>query len=233
MVQQIFRVFLILLGVLGGGLIWGLLCLRVNRDVRRRGLERADRWYWTALTMALGPVGAIIYLLSRAMEPWFRLEPLIEAGNIIRGETFPKPGSVEAAEPGLQTQPAVVQTVSAKSRSSVVETQPVAPIPQPGGYLLQVIEGPDAGLTYPLDVLPVRIGRGPEVQVRLDRDRTVSRKHADLFEEDSLIHIRDLMSMQGVRVNGLTVLEQVLFPGDRIQIGRSVLQLTIGTQRFR
>jgi serine phosphatase RsbU (regulator of sigma subunit) len=63
------------------------------------------------------------------------------------------------------------------------------------------------------------IGRIPGVQLLLDH-HTVSRRHAEMFcDPFGRWWIRDLGSTNGTLVNGETVVERVLEPGDRIAIG--------------
>src|SRR5580692_10975991 len=63
------------------------------------------------------------------------------------------------------------------------------------------------------------IGRVPGVQLLLDH-HTVSRRHAEMFcDPFGRFWIRDLGSTNGTLVNGETVVERVLEPGDRVSIG--------------
>jgi pSer/pThr/pTyr-binding forkhead associated (FHA) protein len=48
----------------------------------------------------------------------------------------------------------------------------------------------------------------------------VSGLHCELFFQDGYWIIRDLNSTNGVKVNGVKVLETVLHPGDTISIGK-------------
>jgi sigma-B regulation protein RsbU (phosphoserine phosphatase) len=63
------------------------------------------------------------------------------------------------------------------------------------------------------------IGRVPGVQILLDH-HTVSRRHAEMFcDPFGRWWIRDLGSTNGTLVNGETIVERVLEPGDRVAIG--------------
>lgn len=81
------------------------------------------------------------------------------------------------------------------------------------------------GQQFILDSLPARIGRGPEAGVALDADLNISRKHAEIYEWNGMLRIRDLGSMHGVQVNGIPASDQVLSPGDRISLGGTVFIL--------
>ena len=64
----------------------------------------------------------------------------------------------------------------------------------------------------------LRIGRGVDNDVILS-DFSVSRNHAAVRLEKGAWRLHDLMSTNGVQVNGSTISESPLRPGDRISIG--------------
>lgn len=70
----------------------------------------------------------------------------------------------------------------------------------------------------PLTNFPLRIGRGPETDVRVG-DRWVSREHCEIDCIDGVLLVRDLGSKHGTFVNGRSVLEAELKPGDLLNIG--------------
>jgi hypothetical protein len=63
------------------------------------------------------------------------------------------------------------------------------------------------------------IGRSPECDVFLD-DVTVSRKHAELVNENGSFSIRDLGSLNGTYVNRKRIESATLEDGDEVQIGK-------------
>jgi hypothetical protein len=70
----------------------------------------------------------------------------------------------------------------------------------------------------------VTIGRLPECAVALD-DPNVSRRHAQVRRDGSGgIVVVDLGSTNGTKVNGVTVREQRLSPGDTITVGTTTLR---------
>ena len=73
-----------------------------------------------------------------------------------------------------------------------------------------------------LDGRPLTIGRGADNGLVL-QDSRVSRHHARLQARRGTLVLSDLGSTNGSRVNGVTVQEVVLGPGDRIQLGDTVL----------
>jgi FHA domain len=83
-------------------------------------------------------------------------------------------------------------------------------------YLVPV----DQGRPIVLDKAVVFIGRHPECDVVLKHSRKVSRKHCCIAQVDSRIVVRDLGSMNGVRLNGERVThEATVRLGDQVTIG--------------
>lgn len=71
-----------------------------------------------------------------------------------------------------------------------------------------------------IEQFPIEMGRGTTVGVRID-DRFLSRRHCELAIVDGQLHVRDLQSRHGTLVNGKSISEVALAPGDRLQIGLS------------
>jgi signal transduction histidine kinase/pSer/pThr/pTyr-binding forkhead associated (FHA) protein len=87
---------------------------------------------------------------------------------------------------------------------------------------LFVIQGADQGKRFEFMSSPVALGRDNSNAVRL-HDTEVSRRHAELRLERQGYRIVDLGSANGTFVNGLPVNESVLEPGDRVQVGQTVM----------
>ncbi|HEV8604809.1 MAG TPA: SpoIIE family protein phosphatase [Tepidisphaeraceae bacterium] len=69
------------------------------------------------------------------------------------------------------------------------------------------------------------IGRSAECQIRLDRT-TVSRRHAELFFDPfQRWWVRDLQSRNGTQVNGDTIADRMLSPGDTLTVGEFTLRI--------
>lgn len=68
------------------------------------------------------------------------------------------------------------------------------------------------------------VGRGSECDLRLD-DPSVSRRHAEILRHGESWRIRDLESAHGVAVNGVTVRQAPLEPGDRVVLGGVELEV--------
>jgi len=84
------------------------------------------------------------------------------------------------------------------------------------------------GLKIPLDRAIVFIGRHPECDIILTRSRKVSRKHCTIAQVNNSFVIRDLGSMNGVRLNGQPVKRDArLKVGDEVSIGDLNYVLTV------
>lgn len=71
-----------------------------------------------------------------------------------------------------------------------------------------------------LDALPATIGRGGDVQVRLD-DPYVSRCHCEIGEMEGILVVRDLVSRNGTYVNGCRITKALLMPGHELSLGET------------
>ncbi|MGE4427689.1 MAG: FHA domain-containing protein [Solirubrobacteraceae bacterium] len=90
--------------------------------------------------------------------------------------------------------------------------------------LLEIVEGPGAGTTVPLEA-PVVLGRGTQADVVLDDERA-SRRHAEVRPDGARAVVQDLGSANGTLVDGRPLFgETFLAPGQQVQIGFTVLQL--------
>ena len=78
----------------------------------------------------------------------------------------------------------------------------------------------DNGRPIVLDKAVVFVGRHPECDVILKDSRKVSRKHCCLAQVDDRIVVRDLGSMNGIRVNGRQVRKETTIQlNDELSIG--------------
>jgi pSer/pThr/pTyr-binding forkhead associated (FHA) protein len=80
-----------------------------------------------------------------------------------------------------------------------------------------------ASRTFPLSKERVIIGRLAESDVVL-ADPGASRRHAEVRQENGEFVIADLGSTNGTMVNESVIGERTLEEGDRITIGRTVLE---------
>lgn len=89
-------------------------------------------------------------------------------------------------------------------------------------YFLEMIEGPDIGQSFSLKDAEVFIGRHEQCELVL-HDPEVSRRHLKIAPGENGWWLDDLGSTNGSFVNGQRITHQTAAPGDRIQIGQSVL----------
>jgi len=89
-------------------------------------------------------------------------------------------------------------------------------------YFLEIIEGPDIGKSFSLKDAEVFIGRHGQCELVL-HDPEVSRRHLKIAPGENGWWLDDLGSTNGSFVNGQRITHQTAVPGDRIQIGQSVL----------
>ena len=68
------------------------------------------------------------------------------------------------------------------------------------------------------------IGRHPEADIRI-QEPTMSARHAELTPVGARVSIRDLDSLNGTLLNGVRVVESMLRPGDRIEIGLARIEV--------
>ena len=82
---------------------------------------------------------------------------------------------------------------------------------------LQPLNG---GKVIPIDRAVILVGRGQDCDAVITGSRKISRKHCCLIQADDRYLIRDLGSMNGVRVNGKRVEREVeMKSGYRVTIG--------------
>lgn len=87
---------------------------------------------------------------------------------------------------------------------------------------LFVIQGADQGKRFELNSKAMALGRDNSNPIRL-HDTEVSRRHAEVRQVDETFRIVDLGSANGTYLNGQPVDQAVLRPGDRLQLGQTVM----------
>ena len=87
---------------------------------------------------------------------------------------------------------------------------------------LEIVEGPDIGQSLVLKDSEVCLGRHGQCELVL-HDPEVSRRHLKITPGENGWWLDDLGSTNGSFVNGQRITHQTAVPGDRIQIGQSVL----------
>lgn len=131
----------------------------------------------------------------------------------------------------LQQEP-ILGSESAATMQAETMLTTVAEIPRPhcGGRLRF-----DDGRTLAVPPKGLRIGRGPDNDLQLD-DPKVSRHHAQIVPRREGLAIRDLVSSNGVYVDGTLIeLATPLLSGTVIRIGSTTMTFeeTLASSRFR
>jgi DNA-binding NtrC family response regulator len=103
---------------------------------------------------------------------------------------------------------------------------------QPGAFVLRVVEGRDAGLTFLVDdTFPSRalVGQSPACALRLT-DPQVSRRHAALDMIGHRLRLTDLGSTNGTFVGALSVNDVFLLGGETIRVGATSIRVERSAQ---
>ena len=101
-------------------------------------------------------------------------------------------------------------------------------------YVLEIVEGPEAGRQIPL-VGETVIGRDPAAaSVALLQDELLSRRHVKLTPEADGVRVEDLESRNGTFVDGDQIYTPAhLAPGGQLVLGVTVLQLANAPEMAR
>ena len=104
--------------------------------------------------------------------------------------------------------------------------RPTKGIPAQYQASVVILEGYAEGMEYPIEKPYAMIGRSRDAAVPL-KDPLVSREHAAIeFHEDTFI-LKDLDSTNGTYMRGALIKRRKLSPGDKFEIGNTVLQFIL------
>jgi predicted component of type VI protein secretion system len=91
--------------------------------------------------------------------------------------------------------------------------------------LVALTEGPSILLDKPI----LLIGRHPECDIQIE-SRKISRRHCCVAQVNDYLIVRDLGSTNGIRINGVRVMEGRLAAGDELTIGNYRYRVTFEAQ---
>jgi diguanylate cyclase (GGDEF)-like protein len=136
----------------------------------------------------------------------------------------------EEPSPRSSNRPSVVgwdeeESSTRTTDAAIVVALPSNPALQGVRAVLTVVSGPSTGRVFTVAEGgdPTVVGRGKEVQVRID-DAGASREHARFLEtEDGKYVVEDMGSTNGTFVDGKRIERAELQSGDRIHIGPNVV----------
>lgn len=96
-----------------------------------------------------------------------------------------------------------------------------------------IVDQPEKGETrFPLELPRICLGRSESNDLCLSFDAAISRKHAEIVRRGNDFVLLDLGSRHGTLVNGVAVQgQQTLSPGDRIQVGHTVVTFVVEEDR--
>jgi hypothetical protein len=86
--------------------------------------------------------------------------------------------------------------------------------------ILEIIQGPDFGKTFPLEGSEFHMGRHAQCEIVL-KDPEISRRHLRVSRVGDEWVIDDLGSTNGTWVNGQRIAKQGISPGDQVDIGQT------------
>jgi len=151
------------------------------------------------------------YSLTGPVEVIFSLDEELDTG-VFRVRSEARAGVVSVVEPMEQPPIQVGGTHTGGTHTST------APPVQPRLVI--------AGKSYPLNIAVTRIGRGTDVDIRID-DPGVSRHHAEITMGAD-VTLRDLDSTNGTYLDGVAVRVTTLYDGAEVRLGTTVLEYRSG-----
>src|SRR5690349_10590540 len=83
----------------------------------------------------------------------------------------------------------------------------------------------DHGASILLDKPILLVGRHPECDIQID-SRKISRRHCCIAQVSDFLVVRDLGSTNGIRINGVRVVEGRLVGGDELTLGNHRYEVT-------
>jgi len=91
--------------------------------------------------------------------------------------------------------------------------------------LVALNDGPSILVDKPI----LLVGRHPECDIQID-SRKISRRHCCIAQVEDYLVVRDLDSTNGIRINGVRVVEGRLQAGDELTVGNHRYQVTWGDE---
>jgi hypothetical protein len=207
-------------------ILWALMLAFAYWDIQRR--KQAGRQIhtlaWMAAVACLPMIGLAAYLIARHYD-----RTAIPDGQDVvkparwRETKYKMQPDARKPQAPIQVSDYTKETVLSQQYSNQQDIDRLAA----AQFLFSVSRGPDLGKRFPVSQFPAQIGRDFDSVIRLDQDMDVSRKHALIYQISGSLRIRDLASTHGTRVNGEAITDQILNPGDRIEVGQTSLNYHI------
>lgn len=87
--------------------------------------------------------------------------------------------------------------------------------------------GPLAGKQFVLYRNPTVLGSSPKADVYLFKDDAIEPRHALIYDRGGRYEIQDCQTPDGTYINGYPIKSRVLQPGDKIMLGKTILEFSI------
>jgi hypothetical protein len=201
--------------------VWGVSTGAAYWDLRRTRASQVELVAWIALVALLPVVGLLAYLTWRLLGKFLTHRP-----HALQPHALPRKRVTAVQRPDdLQPRKMTIPAADLLRETLPEPDRLPGSEPEPDGFTLHVETGPHVPRTFSLDRLPATIGRGDRADVRLDDDQGVSRSHAEVYLQAGALRIRDLDSTHGTLVNGFSIRDIGLEPGDRIRVGMTEMVL--------
>jgi hypothetical protein len=198
-------------------MLWAASIAFVFWDNHRRGLAGIKSIIWLALVALLPFIGFVVYLIFLILSFLASLMTGRSDQGSRRETGLKQPPVMERPMPTLVAANLLKETIPAPEEIR-------AKLPNNSvKYVFTIFGGPDQGKAFMIENLPALVGRGSDAAIRLDGDLGVSRKHAEIYEQEGSLRIQDLKSTHGTLVNGVRIEDNSLEPGDQIQVGLTIL----------
>jgi hypothetical protein len=206
---------------------WAGTVVYVYWDTSRRGLTGWRQWGWVAV--ALFPaIGLLAYLLAKWLVPLGSATPDSPPQRNWRPTLLNPPAAGRRRPPTFAAADLIRRTVTKRPAVLPPARPPARAAEQ---FRMVAVDGPHLGQEFPLEQLPAQIGRSAAAAVCLAQDLGVSRQHAEIYTQGERLHIRDLQSAHGTRVNGQSITDGALALGDKIEVGHTLLEIIAGEAR--
>jgi protease PrsW len=201
--------------LVGYSVLWGVAILALSFFLLMTYLLKA-RGLTSATELASGMFQRTV--IRRVPE---ELRPAVVQAPPPAAASEPAGGEQEPTQPTPADAPQPVANVDAELLQPLPDV-PTGTLLIGGGWRLRIVGGANAGRLYSLKGEEMRIGRdSARCQVHLG-EAMVSRQHALLAAEGKAWRIRRLSTSSPLFVNSESVEEQLLKPGDLVQVGSTV-----------
>lgn len=201
-------------------LLWAASVAFTYWDANKRGATGGKAFAWLALVILLPFLGFVLYLVYRFLSQVLHRSSRGAAPTSKRETPWKRPVSQRRPMPTYVASDMLKPTVVDPNKAGLMPRNPLGASTK---YVFAIAAGAEKGREIIVQDLPARIGRGPQASIRLDADLAVSRQHAEIYEHNGMLRIRDLKSAHGTQVNGSRIEDKHLVPGDRIAVGTTVL----------